>query len=213
MKSLQNIYLGALILLLSGCAVMSKSECLEADWERVGYKVGMEGEPNSMEAFSKRQEVCSKHDVAADISAFEIGYEEGIIAYCEIENAVKLGIKAKGSALEFCSEFENPGFAAAYSAGYKLYELRRDAMAARNELQRLENQEYRSRKRISDLRRTAGAEGNSEEQRQAAARKIRYLRRDVSDLRHTIDYLRERFYRAEEAAAVYEELLEMEYEL
>lgn len=201
------------VTLLQGCAVMSKSDCLDADWESVGYDVGMDGEPDSKAAFIKRDELCSKHGVEADISAFEVGYEEGIIAYCQVENAVKLGIKAKSSALEFCSEYENPGFAAAYNSGYRLYELRRDEVATQNELQRLENQEYRTRRQIGDLRRTANSENSTEEQRREAARRIRYISRNAYDLSRSIDYLRDRYYQAKEAAETYEELLELEYEL
>lgn len=192
---------------------MSKSDCLDADWERVGYDVGMDGETDRVAAYNKRSELCSKHGIDADASAFEAGYEEGIIAYCEVENAVKLGVKAKSSALSFCSEYENPGFTAAYDSGYRLYELRRQETQARTELQRLENREQRDRRLIGDLRRTANSEDSTEEQRRDAAQRIRNIRRNVHDLRYSIDYLRERYFQAKEAADVYEELLELEYGL
>ncbi len=190
---------------------MSKSDCLDANWYRVGKDVGLDGDLDRVTAFNKRADICSKYDVVADLSAFEQGHADGLIEYCEVHNAVKHGVRGAQKALSICSEEDNPGFVAAYDAGYKLYQLRRQETQARYELERLENEEYRTQQRIRNVRSSIDSD-STEEQRRAAQRRIRSLSRNVSNIRYNIDNLRQRYYRAKQAADAYAEFLELEFE-
>ena len=211
MNTAKKLVLILALIGLQGCAVISKHECLVGDWHRVGFDVAMEGERDADKAYEKRAKVCAKHGEIANRDDYDAGYAEGLYAYCEVENAVKLGVRGKNSAFEICSEEENPGFTAAFEAGYQLNKLRREEAYAQNQLQRIENEENRVRRRIGDIRQSIDG-SSSEQQRRDAERRVRHLRRDVRSLRYDADGWRERYYRAKEAADAYEQYLELEYE-
>ena len=211
MRLLKIPTLLALCALLNGCAVMSKDDCVYANWHRIGYDIAMEGETDKVGQFNKRAKLCAKHGVTADLEDYEAGYAEGMLAFCEVDNAVKMGVRGKGSALQLCPEEENPGFIAAFDAGYRLHELRREEFRTKAELDRIEGAEYRIRRRINDVRRSLD-DSSGEEQRREAQRRVRYLRRDLHNLRYDADAWRQRYYRAKEAADTYQQYLELEYE-
>lgn len=192
---------------------MSKSDCLEADWYQVGYDVGFDGERDLVAAYNKRVDICSEYGVSADFNQYEAGHAEGIEKFCEPNNAVKVGARGDNGAINnnVCPEYDYPGFGAAYNAGYKLHDLRRQATQARYELERMENQLHRNSRQLNTLRRTLNSEQATEQQQREAQRRIRYLYRDSRDLDYQIERYRRQYYKMEEAAEAYQEYLELEY--
>ena len=60
MKGIKNV-IGLLVLSqLGACAVMSKQECITADWRQVGYQVGVNGNDDISHAFNVREQACAK---------------------------------------------------------------------------------------------------------------------------------------------------------
>lgn len=213
MQQVKLLYIYCSLVLLSGCAVMSKNDCLQADWYQVGYEVGFDGERDHVEAYNKRVDVCSEYGVSAEFSQYELGHAAGIAKFCEPNNAVRVGAKGNKNAItaNVCPEYDHPGFTAAFDAGYKLHDLRRQATQARNELERMENQLYRNARQIDNLRRTLNSGEATEQQQRDAQRRIRYLYRDARNLDYEIDRYRRHYYKMEEAADAYQEYLELEY--
>lgn len=210
-RTLKVLTLCLLIPLINACAVMSKRDCLEANWYQQGFAVGEDGELAKSKAFDKRVKACAKFDALADQAEFERGYADGVLEYCRIKNAVKLGTRGSSTALAVCPEQDNPGFASAYQAGFTLNRLRQAENQARLELERLENREQYTRQRIGEINRSINND-SSDAQKQEARRRIRHLNRDVGSLRYNREALRQRYYKAKEAAETYAELLELEYD-
>lgn len=217
MEILMNVlkfqFLFYLFFMLSGCAVMSKSDCLEGNWHRQGYKVGMEGEIDVEAEFAKREELCKKHGEFADFDAFKSGYEEGIEVYCDVPNAVKLGSRGVADVLDngVCPMIDYPAFKQAYAAGHKLYKLNREVFEAQRELDRLNQMVYRnnqSRRSLASIVRNGDL---SQDELRRAERQSRYLRRENNSIGDSI-YQYEKVLRARERDAQrYRELLEIEY--
>jgi len=84
-------FLSALLLigLFSGCASMSKKECLTADWHAVGYSDGTRGvHYNNL---VKHRKACNKYEVVPDEAAYHAGWEQGIRNYCTSDRGYQVG--------------------------------------------------------------------------------------------------------------------------
>jgi hypothetical protein len=213
MNLLKNLSLIIVAAQLGGCAVMSKSECLSANWQNVGYDVGFRGQRDISNAFNARANACAKHGSRANWPEFKSGHAEGIDQFCQIDNALLLGIKGRNRALDdhVCPERIYPEFAKTFVDGYKLYELNSYVYSSEEELSRLENLVYRYRKKRSNLKRQikSGELGVQEEQRADFTRK--QLRRDIIAINTELYACRERLARDRAHAQSYAEFLELEY--
>ncbi len=78
-----------IITLLSGCASMSKKECLNANWEAVGYSDGSRGVHYTQ--LEKHRQSCVEHQVVPDDEAYRDGWEQGIRRYCTADNGYRAG--------------------------------------------------------------------------------------------------------------------------
>jgi len=84
------------ILVLSGCATLSKSECQTGDWRNVGEIDGRAG--YSSARFGEHNEACSKHGISIDRDLYQQGYQSGLTQYCTTDNAAKVGIAGRSYA-------------------------------------------------------------------------------------------------------------------
>jgi len=110
-----------LILALSGCATMNKSECLTVDWRTVGYEDGVAG--RSGDRIAQHRKACAKHGVAPDLDAYQSGRDQGLREYCQPETGYQLG--ARGGAFNSsCPADLKEDFQAAYHSGFELYSMR-----------------------------------------------------------------------------------------
>lgn len=78
-----------LFALVAGCTGFGQIDCQSADWALVGFEDGESGKPIS--DIRDYQEACSDQASSMDLSAYKIGYEEGVRAYCQPENGFELG--------------------------------------------------------------------------------------------------------------------------
>lgn len=69
--------------LLAGCSVMSKDDCLKADWRELGRRDASQG--LTVDRFTARADACRKNDVGADQAAYAAGHADGQRAYCTSE--------------------------------------------------------------------------------------------------------------------------------
>jgi len=75
--------------LFSGCASMSKKECLTADWHAVGHSDGARGV--HFNNLSKHRKACNKYEVIPDEEAYHAGWERGIRNYCTSDRGYQVG--------------------------------------------------------------------------------------------------------------------------
>ena len=83
------IAVGVVLLSASGCAIMSKSDCINGDWQSAGYHDANRG--HTTERLTLRARACAKHGESSDEVMYQMGYNKGLEAYCTAERGLYLG--------------------------------------------------------------------------------------------------------------------------
>ncbi len=108
----------AIILLLAGCAAVSKEDCLLTDWFEIGRMDGMQGKPRTV--FPNRAKPCLEHGISADRQAYYRGHDAGLRYYCTEQRGFELG--RQGLAYRsVCPIDLEQGFRTGYQNGMRLY--------------------------------------------------------------------------------------------
>ena len=108
----------AVVLFLTGCASVSKEDCLVADWFEIGRMDGMQGKPRTV--FQNRAKPCLEHGINADRQAYYRGHDDGLRHYCTEQRGFELG--RQGLAYRSVCPIElEKGFQTGYRNGIQLY--------------------------------------------------------------------------------------------
>jgi hypothetical protein len=92
MKNFSGIIsIAAIILMVAGCASVSKEDCLLTDWYEIGRQDGRQGRPRTV--FQGRAKACLEHGISADRQAYYKGHDQGLMYYCTEEKGFELGQK------------------------------------------------------------------------------------------------------------------------
>jgi len=120
------------LLSLSGCAAMSKNECLTVDWRTVGYEDGVAG--RSGDTIGRYRAACADYGVAPNLDAYQSGRSVGLREYCRPQTGFRVG-ESGGDDAGLCPADLAPAFTAAYESGRELHrrEHRARSAAARME--------------------------------------------------------------------------------
>jgi hypothetical protein len=106
------------ILILAGCATVSKEDCLLTDWFEIGRLDGIHGKPRT--EFQNRARPCLEHGVHADRQAYYRGHDDGLKYYCTEQQGFELG--RKGHAYQsVCPLALEKDFRAGYQNGMQLF--------------------------------------------------------------------------------------------
>ncbi len=137
------------LLVLSGCAGMSKDECLYADWRAIGYEDGAAGLPVS--AVSERRSTCArKAGVTVDMAEYTSGRSQGLELYCEPSRGFAVG--SNGQTYHgVCSGPGEAEFSSAYHAGRQLFELERTVAEIEEDIRQARNDLRNVEQRIEDV--------------------------------------------------------------
>ena len=88
-KSMDIISIIAILLLVAGCASVSKEDCLLTDWYEIGRLDGRQGKPRT--AFQGRAKAYLEHGINADRQAYYNGHDLGLKYYCSEQKGFELG--------------------------------------------------------------------------------------------------------------------------
>jgi len=134
-------YLLLCIVLLSGlaggCATLNKDECLNANWEAIGFKDGHDGYPQSR--IDEHRKACAEYRIKPDLSLYLQGYERGIREFCKPQRAFQYGLHGHAYR-EICPAEMRSAFSEAYAEGRQLYELDRQIIKSRHAIQALDKE-------------------------------------------------------------------------
>ena len=108
----------ATLLILAGCATVSKEDCLVTDWFETGRMDGMHGKPRT--AFQNRAKSCLEHGINADRQAYYRGHDMGLTSYCTEQKGFELGSKGFAYPSVCSSQFEE-NFRTGYQNGVRIY--------------------------------------------------------------------------------------------
>lgn len=92
MRSVLIIVISAVI--FSGCAIMSKNECINANWEFIGQHDGVAGAGSLAQ---KRGMACAKYKVEIDRSLYANGYKKGMKIYCNPQAVFEYALHGQGN--------------------------------------------------------------------------------------------------------------------
>lgn len=105
----------------SGCATMSPEECLQANWEEVGYNDAVEGYPVSRSA--EHREACADTGVSVDFELYLNGHALGLPYYCTRETGFETADHGGDFATQ-CRRDAFPDYVAGYSEGLDVFALK-----------------------------------------------------------------------------------------
>ena len=128
----------ALVGSLSGCASLSKSECLSADWEDIGIRDGANGQPE--EYLIQHAKACSKVDVVPDRGAWQHGRDRGLERYCVPRRAYQNGQYGSGYNLEQCVSYDQERLDDAWRKGNDVHRLANDLGSIDSEIGSIRDQ-------------------------------------------------------------------------
>ena len=125
--TLRRTWLGATVILLTGCASMSEQECLTANWLDQGFRDGRTGQP--LARIGDHRKACAKVGVRPDDALYFQGRDQGIVLYCTPENALAVGRQGQPYRNACPAALEHQ-FLVSYEQGKQLYdaELRIEAL-------------------------------------------------------------------------------------
>ena len=112
----------SIILLLSNCANMNKSDCLTADWQLIGFEDASFGKNESH--ISQHRKDCSEHGVTPDLTAYRKGHLEGSKRFCTTNNGFTRGLQGKDYSRNCPQQFED-AFLTGFTDGQILYGLKK----------------------------------------------------------------------------------------
>ncbi|EKD34460.1 MAG: hypothetical protein ACD_75C02329G0001 [uncultured bacterium] len=137
---MQQWLLVLILVSLSGCASLSKQECLDADatsWEGVGYEDGYNGyHPDRR--LSQHYQACSKLGVFPHRETYMTGWSRGILEYCTAERGYAIGLSGSRGNPELCPDGTGILFQENAELGLQIYALKREMDSVYNEIEDLE---------------------------------------------------------------------------
>jgi len=129
------------LLILSGCATLSESQCVASDWETVGYRDGLTGTASSQ--LLQHQNACMKHGIAPDRDSYLVGWQQGVEQYCQPDNGFSVGQRGGGYS-SICPSHLKDAYYAAYQDGRLLF-------TAQSEINRMNRQISQKEHRIKQI--------------------------------------------------------------
>ncbi len=127
-NQLKLLLITLLIGVTQGCATMSSSDCLKADWKAIGFKDGSKGKAVSY--IETHGESCAEHGVRPVVAKYKRGHAEGIRLYCAPRKAFKLGVRGKSHNND-CPADLRKAFVTAHKNGLQLRAAKADAKQAK----------------------------------------------------------------------------------
>jgi len=82
-------YPAALLAFLGACASLTQDECLNANWESIGYNDGARGKLESY--ITRHFDACDKVGITPNVQAWQAGRTQGLPLYCTPSNAYNVG--------------------------------------------------------------------------------------------------------------------------
>lgn len=168
---------------ISGCATMNETECMNADWQETGYADGINGEDR--DHLQRRTEACAKHGITPLRDEYHEGYEHGLEDFCTSENGYEKGRRGynyKG----ICPQNLEGIFLLGYNEGRILYDMEQRLAEYENAIaeraRQIENINYQNYVDEGILT----SKDATDEQRQVALNRIRYRQRQMYLLREEL---------------------------
>ncbi|HEX4844370.1 MAG TPA: DUF2799 domain-containing protein [Limnobacter sp.] len=165
--------------MLSGCATMSKEECLVANWREVGFTDASQGYTQAR--IAEHRSACAEAKVTVNLEEYNKGFEQGLKNYCTASTGFDLG--ARGAAYpDQCAEKTYPKVRAGFREGQAVYAVQRERNEVERELQDKREQSKALTEQITVNRNRADNKTLSSAERSKAEKTVSALQRTAADL-------------------------------
>ena len=104
--------------IVGGCATMSESECINADWREVGRNDGLEGKRQT--ELARHYDSCVKYGITPDREQYIAGRAAGLAIYCTQDSGYWEGRNGSGYQ-RVCPGNLEPAFLDGYRAGQDVF--------------------------------------------------------------------------------------------
>lgn len=105
---------------LTGCASVTKEECIAGDWTAIGARDGVAGRVGDTQ-FARHTDACAKVQVTPDRSAWARGYAQGLAQYCTPSSGLTEGLAGR-TYRGVCPQASQASFQRAYDLGRDVYD-------------------------------------------------------------------------------------------
>lgn len=129
---LQSFFILGLLLIPSGCATLSKHECVQGDWQGIGQRDGERG--RDLSRFEKHKEACAQYDKTINLASYKKGRAQGLKSYCDVQHQLNLGIDGERYN-EVCSGPIVPLLKEANNWGYRGYKVKQSLSESQSQLE------------------------------------------------------------------------------
>lgn len=106
------------LLLLSGCATLSKDQCKTVEWSQQGERDAYGG--YAKERIEEHTKACAEHGITPDRTSYVSGFERGLGKFCQTQRGFDYG-RAGSSYRNTCPVDLEPLFQRGYLLGKQLY--------------------------------------------------------------------------------------------
>ena len=122
---------------LGGCASISKSECLSANWEDVGVRDGANG--RGEEYLIQHTKACAEVNVTPDRESWLKGRDRGLERFCVPQRAYQVGEYGGSFDVGICRGFDEDRLSRAFERGRDVHRISEDINSLNDEIQSLRN--------------------------------------------------------------------------
>jgi len=162
---------------------MGKNECLNAQWQSVGYEDGTKGFNASR--IGEYRKSCAEYNITPDLEAYMQGRLQGLAQWCTPSNGYYQG--TRGAIYNgICPEALEADFEFAMSEGRSIYEYRKKIHDHELFIARLHREYGAIEKQISSMEAELISEHVKPRRRRALLDEIRVADRDRELLRNDI---------------------------
>ncbi|MBK6598005.1 MAG: DUF2799 domain-containing protein [Proteobacteria bacterium] len=173
-------------LTLSGCTANRQNACMALDWQTVGYEDGVAGYAGSRIGYHRN--ACGKYGVAPNLTAYQVGREQGLREFCRPQNGFRIGSRGVSYG-GVCPRDIEDEFIAAYDDGRQIFALEsrvtnttRRLSAAQRELDRVEHDIVASAAAVISADTSAENRAHNLLQAQQLAEKTGRLKAEIAQL-------------------------------
>lgn len=116
MNCMQRAAVVLLVIFISGCASLSQSECISANWYDLGAQNALSGKKSNYVA--EHTKACDEYAISPDFTLYKLGWLNGQSQFCNAASGWRFALKG-GYYKNTCTRYNERDFLAGYRLGNK----------------------------------------------------------------------------------------------
>ena len=172
------------VLIAGGCATMSESECINADWREVGRNDGLEGKRQTQ--LARHYDACIRYGITPDRDEYMSGRQAGLTIYCTQDSGYWEGRNGTGYQ-RVCPASSEPAFLTGYRAGQSVYDAIENIRSIRGQM---ESAKARIGSLEDEIRKLESPDDESDNEENRPDGNIADRRREIGKLEDELESLR-----------------------